>query len=108
LVYDVGEGNRLVPSLKLFKVEHSACCLNPSTLNLQPSTGLGWRVQCFNLDSMLLTVHDGKGQKDRTVPLPARALREIREQMEFVCRLHAQDLAAGYAGTFLPRQLEKK
>ena len=66
------------------------------------------RIQCFNLDSMLLTVHDGKGQKDRTVPLPARALPEIREQMDFVRRLHAQDLAAGYAGTFLPRQLEKK
>jgi integrase len=57
---------------------------------------------------MLLSVHDGKGQKDRTVPLPARALPEIREQMDFVRRLHAQDLAAGYAGTFLPRQLEKK
>jgi hypothetical protein len=28
--------------------------------------------------------------------------------MEFVRRLHAQDLAVGYAGTFLPRQLEKK
>src|ERR1019366_7535508 len=108
LIDDVGEGNRLVPSLKLFKVEHSACCLNPSTLNLQPSTGLGLRVQCFNLDSMLLTVHDGKGQKDRTVPLPARALPEIREQMDLVRRLHAQDLAAGYAGVFLPRQLEKK
>jgi integrase len=57
---------------------------------------------------MLLTVHDGKGQKDRTVPLPARALPAIREQMEFVRRLHAQDLAAGYADVFLPRQLEKK
>jgi site-specific recombinase XerD len=52
------------------------------------------RIQCFNLDSMLLTVHDGKGQKDRTVPLPARALPEIRKQTDFVRRLHAQDLAA--------------
>ena len=52
----------------------------------------------FYLDSMLLTVHDGKG-KDRTVPLPGRALAEIRAQMEFVRRLHAQDLAAGYAGS---------
>jgi hypothetical protein len=68
LIYDVGEGNRLVPSLKLFKVEHSACCLNPSTLNLQPSTGLGLRVQCFNLDSMLLTVHDGADGADRAGP----------------------------------------
>jgi site-specific recombinase XerD len=50
------------------------------------------RIQCFNLDSMLLTVHDGKGQKDRTVPLPARALPEIREQMDFVRRLHAQEV----------------
>ncbi len=57
---------------------------------------------------MLLTIHDGKGQKDRTVPLPARALPEIREQMEKVRRLHAQDLAEGYAGVFLPRQLDKK
>ncbi len=66
------------------------------------------RIHCFNLESMLLTVHDGKGQKDRTVPLPARALAEIRAQMEKVRRLHAQDLAEGYAGVFLPRQLEKK
>jgi integron integrase len=66
------------------------------------------RVQCFDLDSRLLTIHDGKGQKDRTVPLPVRALPEIQKQMEIVRRLHSQDLAAGYAGTFLPRQLEKK
>ena len=28
------------------------------------------RVHCFNFDAGILTVHDGKGQKDRTVPLP--------------------------------------
>ena len=28
--------------------------------------------------------------------------------MDFVRRLHAQDQAAGYAGTFLPRQLENQ
>ena len=28
------------------------------------------RVQDFNFDMQILTVHDGKGQKDRTVPLP--------------------------------------
>jgi len=66
------------------------------------------RIHCFNLDSILLTVHDGKGQKDRTVPLPARALLEIHQQMDNARRLHAQDLREGYAGVFLPRQLEKK
>ena len=38
----------------------------------------------FYLDSLLLTVHDGKGQKDRMVPFPARALPEIREQLGLV------------------------
>jgi integrase len=66
------------------------------------------RIHCFNLDAMLLTVHDGKGQKDRTVPLPARALTEIRQQMDNVRRLHSQDMAEDYAGVFLPRQLDKK
>ena len=28
---------------------------------------LNLRVQCFNFDAGILTVHDGKGQKDRTV-----------------------------------------
>lgn len=66
------------------------------------------RIHCFNLDAGLLTVHDGKGQKDRSVPLPKRILPEIRAQMEVVRRLHKEDMAAGYAGTFLPKQLEKK
>jgi integrase len=65
------------------------------------------RIHCFNLDSGLLTVHDGKGQKDRTVPLPARMMPEIREQIEAVRRVH-EDLAVGYAGVFLPRQLDTK
>ena len=33
---------------------------------------------------MLLTVHDGKGQKDRTVPWPARAVPEDREKRTII------------------------
>jgi len=69
---------------------------------------LGLRIHCFNLDSMLLTVHDGKGQKDRTVPLPERILPGIEAQLETLRRRHEADLAAGYAGVFLPRQWERK
>ena len=43
-----------------------------------------------------------------TVPLPKRLLPEIHEQMGAIKALHERDLAAGYAGTFLPKQLEKK
>ena len=31
---------------------------------------LNLRIQSFNFEFSILTVHDGKGKKDRTVPLP--------------------------------------
>jgi len=63
--------------------------------------GCGLRLaECVNLDSMLLTVHDGKGQKDRTVPLPARALPAIREQMDFVLDQHAPSVPRGEGKRF--------
>ncbi len=30
------------------------------------------RIQDINLDTLILTVHDGKGKKDRTLPLPEK------------------------------------
>lgn len=66
------------------------------------------RVQDINFDMEVLTIHDGKGQKDRTVPLPHVVLPELKAQREAVIRIHQQDLTAGYAGTFLPSALEQK
>ncbi len=69
--------------------------------------GLSLRVQNFNLDDGILTVH-GKGDKDRTVPLPQKLIPKIKTQLDFVSKLHDKDLAAGYTGTFLVDSLEKK
>ena len=49
---------------------------------LRVSECLNLRVQCFNFDARVLTVHDGKGQKDRTVPLPETILPELQAQLE--------------------------
>ncbi len=68
---------------------------------------LGLRVQNFNFEDAILTVH-GKGDKDRTVPLPQRLIPKLKTQMEVVSDLHDKDLAAGYAGVFLVDSLEKK
>jgi len=65
------------------------------------------RVRDFNFDAGILTVH-GKGKKDRTLPLPESILPELKSQIEFVKRLHEEDLAAGYAGVFLDDAVEKK
>ncbi len=43
---------------------------------------LGLRVHCFNFDMGILTIHDGKGQKDRTVPLPGAVLLRTAASFE--------------------------
>jgi len=69
---------------------------------------LGLRVQCINFDACVLTVHDGKGQKDRTVPLPRTVLPELRAHLESLKDLHQRDLNRNYAGVFLINALERK
>ena len=66
------------------------------------------RVQDVNFEMQILTVHDGKGQKDRTVPLPQVLLPELKTQLERVMQVHQEDLAANYGGTFLPSALAMK
>ncbi len=66
------------------------------------------RIHCFNFDAEVLTVHDGKGGKDRTVPLPRTILPDLRAHLESLKDLHQHDLDRGYAGVFLINALEKK
>jgi len=68
---------------------------------------LGLRVQNFNFEDGLLTVH-GKGDKDRTVPLSQTLIPKLKIQLEAVSKLHDKDLAADYDGVFLDGALEKK
>jgi len=68
---------------------------------------LNLRVQNFNFEDGILTVH-GKGNKDRTVPLPQKLVPKLKTQLEVVSDLHNHDLAKGYAGVFLDDSLEKK
>jgi len=66
------------------------------------------RIQDLNFAMRVLTVHDGKGQKDRTVPLPQALVPELQAQLDQVAQVHEADLVADYAGTFLPTALENK
>ena len=75
---------------------------------LRLSECLNLRIQNFNFDARILTVHDGKGKKDRTVPLPETIIPELKTHLESVIELHQNDLASGYAGAFLFDLLEKK
>lgn len=58
------------------------------------------RVQAVNFDAGILTVHDGKGQKDRTVPLPEKIMPELGAHLESLKTLHQRDLDRNHAGVF--------
>lgn len=66
------------------------------------------RMQCLNLDEAILIVHDGKGQKGRSVPLPKTIMSELLDHIETVKLLHDADLDAGFDGVFMPRAFDKK
>lgn len=75
---------------------------------LRLSECLSLRVQCLNFDEAILTVHNGKGRKVRTVPLPRALIPALKEQLDLVATLHEQDMAAGYDGVFMPGALDRK
>ena len=66
------------------------------------------RIHNFNFDHHVLTIHDGKGKKDRTVPLPESIRDDLKSQINKVIALHDTDLKDDYSGVFVPDRLEKK
>ena len=74
---------------------------------LKLSECLNLRINDFNFDGGILTIHDGKGKKDRTLPIPEIVMPDLKAHMEQVYHLHQQDLAEKYDGAFMFDRLEK-
>jgi len=66
------------------------------------------RVLDVDFSYSTITVHAGKGGKDRQVPLPAVLSDALREQIQRVCKIHNFDLSAGFGTVFLPGALARK
>ena len=66
------------------------------------------RVQDLNFDRGEIVVRNGKGGKDRRVPLPRRLRERLKEQIERTRILHTQDLAQGLGRVYLPHALARK
>jgi integrase len=75
---------------------------------LRISECLSLRVHNFNFDMKILTIHDGKGKKDRTVPIPDALMDVLKSQLQQVIEIHERDYRAGFDGVFLYGLLEKK
>jgi integron integrase len=55
-----------------------------------------------------ITVHDGKGNKDRLTMLPISLKNRLKEHLKKVKLLHDRDLAKGFGTVYLPNALERK
>src|SRR5262245_2056426 len=66
------------------------------------------RIQDVDFGMKQITVRDGKGFKDRYTVLPDAVMPTLREHLERVRLIHAQDLRQGAGEVYLPYALERK
>ncbi|TVQ93578.1 MAG: integron integrase [Chromatiaceae bacterium] len=70
--------------------------------------GVRLRVGDLDFDHRRIVVRNGKGGKDRVVPLPERLMEPLRAQLGRVAVLHEEDLAGGAGFVYLPHALARQ
>ena len=75
---------------------------------LRLSGALRLRVKDLDLDRLQLTVHRGKGDRDRVAILPEALVDPLRLHLGRVRSLHRRDLADGLGDTVLPHAYVRK
>ncbi|WP_289022594.1 integron integrase [Desulfobacter postgatei] len=66
------------------------------------------RVQDIDFGYQQIVIRDGKGKKDRMLPLPERLVNQLKTHLEAVHEIHETDLEKGLGETSLPNALEQK
>ena len=70
--------------------------------------GLRLRIKDVDLARMEITVRNGKGGKDRRVPLPLRLRDALAQQVQAAFLVHEADLREGFGEVWLPDALARK
>ncbi len=66
------------------------------------------RIKDIDLARFQIIVREGKGDKDRAVPLPRSVLPALQDQIDRVKQIHLDDLRAGHGRVWLPSALKEK
>jgi integron integrase len=66
------------------------------------------RVKDIDFAGQQIIVRDGKGESDRSVPLPESIAFTLKAHLQRVRSIHKQDLQEGYGEVHLPYALERK
>lgn len=75
---------------------------------LRLDEALSLRVKDLDIGRMQIIVRQGKGAKDRSVPLPASLVPHLQWVLERRRRWHHVDMATGHADVEMPHALAKK
>ncbi|MGE4489399.1 MAG: integron integrase, partial [Kiritimatiellales bacterium] len=105
VVLSPGEVQRLLASMS-GRNQLMASLLYGAGMRLMECVRL--RVQQIDFENGYILVVDGKGGKDRRVPLPEKVIPELKAHLEGVKAQHAADLEAGFGEVFLPDSLARK
>jgi integron integrase len=66
------------------------------------------RIQDIDFDYSQIIVRNAKGNKDRVVPLPKRLVKALKKQIQYVEKIHQNDLKEGVGEVYLPYALSRK
>jgi len=75
---------------------------------LRVSEALSLRIFDIDFDMKQVTVHSGKGNKDRITTFPEKIEPELKTHIKQVKNIHDQDLRKGYGSVYLPNALSRK
>ncbi|HVS30104.1 MAG TPA: tyrosine-type recombinase/integrase, partial [Thermoanaerobaculia bacterium] len=70
--------------------------------------GLRLWVKDIDIVARIVTVREGKGDKDRRTMLPRPLIEPLQEHLEVVRRVHEKDRLAGFGEVWLPDALARK
>jgi integron integrase len=76
---------------------------------LRASECLELRMGDLDFEENLVIVHDGKGDKDRSLPMPKKLKSELKRQVNRVAKQLDRDLETpDFGGAFMPESLSKR
>ena len=105
VVLTEGDMRRLLAQLDGFKWLMASLLYGAG---LRQNECLMLRVKDVDFAYRQILVRDGKGGKDRVVPLPEVVVQPLREHLGRVRVLHRRDLSEGYGEVWLPHALARK
>jgi len=75
---------------------------------LRVSEALRIRIKDLDFDRMIITVHQGKGDKDRRTLLPKTCESRLRDQIDIASNLYDMDRKNGIGPVWMPHALSRK